>query len=95
MEHNVLHEQLIVTPKTVEMLKQESTLKQEALPKVKTTVKEAKKKHLNFMEDVKHYNQTLIDMKKQLACILGASQATQMEAKLVRIQVEYHDNWRF
>jgi len=47
------------------------------------------------MEDVKHYNQTLIDMKKQLACILGASQTTQMEAKLIRIQVEYHDNWRF
>ncbi len=45
------------------------------------------------MEDVKHYNQTLIDMKKQLACILGASQTTQMEAKLIRIQVEYHENW--
>jgi hypothetical protein len=44
------------------------------------------------MEDVKHYNQTLIDMKKQLACILGASQTTQMEAKLIRIQVEYHEN---
>ncbi len=47
------------------------------------------------MEDVKHYNQTLIDMKKQLACILGASQTTQMEAKLILIKVEYHDNWRF
>jgi hypothetical protein len=89
MEHNVLHEKLIGTPKKVEMLKQK------ALLKVETRVKEAKKKCLNFMEDVKHYNQTLIDMKKQLACILGASQATQMEAKLVHIQVEYHDNWRF
>jgi hypothetical protein len=24
---------------------------------------------------------------------LGASQTTQMEAKLIRIQVEYHENW--
>jgi hypothetical protein len=47
------------------------------------------------MKNVKHYNQTLIDMKKQLAYILGATQATQMEAKLVYIQMEYHDNWRF
>jgi hypothetical protein len=33
------------------------------------------------MEDVKHYNQNLINIKEQLACILGAFQATQMEAK--------------
>jgi hypothetical protein len=26
---------------------------------------------------------------------LGATQATQMEAKLMHTQVEYHDNWRF
>jgi hypothetical protein len=43
MEHNVLHEQLIGRPKKVEMLKQEFALKLEALPKVETRVKEAKK----------------------------------------------------
>lgn len=37
MEHNVLHEKLIGTPKKVEMLKQK------ALLKVETRVKEAKK----------------------------------------------------
>jgi hypothetical protein len=48
MEYNVLHEQLVGTPKKVEMLKQEFVLKQEALPKVKTRVKEAKKKTPKF-----------------------------------------------
>ncbi len=65
MEHNVLCEQLFETQKKVEILELEVAFRQYRLLNVKIRAKEAKKEHLNSMEDVKHYNQTLIDMNEQ------------------------------
>jgi hypothetical protein len=73
------------------------------------------KKHLNFVENIECYHQTLIYLKEQyrkndetfvkvtkqnsnhthLACILATSRVTKMEAKLVRMQAEYHGDGRF
>jgi hypothetical protein len=39
-------------------------LKQEALVEAKTRTTEVEKECLNFIKDVKHYHQTLIDIKE-------------------------------
>ncbi len=65
MEHNVLCKQLVKTQKKVEILELEVAFKQYTLLNVKLRAKEAEKEHLNSMEDVKHCNQTLIDMNEQ------------------------------
>jgi len=49
----------------IEVLKHKVAYKQETLVEVKTRASEVEKECLNSMEDIKHYHQTLIDMKEQ------------------------------
>jgi hypothetical protein len=49
----------------IEVLEHKVAYKQETLMKVKTRASEVEKECLNSMEDIKHYHQTLIDMKEK------------------------------
>jgi putative ubiquitin-RnfH superfamily antitoxin RatB of RatAB toxin-antitoxin module len=104
-DDNALHEDLVACQAKCLGLKQDVATQQHALQEAFAKATKVEKKHLNSMENIECYHQTLIDMKEyyrkdvetfvkaternlnhmHLACILAISQATQMEAELIRM----------